>query len=544
MIGITTDPNTGEQQLNFANGSSSPLPVNPGFYISCSACGAGKTTLIAQIAQQYSGEGVLIIVSTRKAADEIGAIIPGSIILHTDNLANLEQYRNNPTSLMFHPVLIITSARVIIDPCDLFLRFHSSRYRKWVLIDELITFYPDPFEVPEKVKDALTYVDMTKVHRGGIRVGDTVIGKKHYYKHTYSKPEEMEAAYKMSKDKLFSGNSELVKYKEKKILEHVRTNGFKPINQNIIAQASQTSTVILFDGTADIVFPKSKNILPLSGTRYNSDITFSTFHMRLKRKNKEGFDIGDIGKYAQNFVNMVVSKTQTDKVLVVAWKTIEKYKNDGDASTFEKITTDNFPDLLKKLLVKNGAVENNLAVIYRGSGLDRGSNEYRDFSTVYFLGEWNLPDNVTSDIGKFFGEKVRFEDYKMSLLVQTICRLRIRQHIGLPIEVYFSDDCSYSLFYRVQAYFKANSPSSCKIGGLVEPCPTYTTPQKGFIVDLVMLYSHDPALRSSAINKIPYTLSISLDKIYRLIPKDSKRKRAYKSLINYLKKQNITLSIT
>ena len=225
MIGITTDPNTGQQQLTFANGSSSPLPVNPGFYISGSACGAGKTKVIAQIAQRYSGEGVLIIVSTRKAADEIGAKIPWGFILHTDNLANLEQYRNSPTSLSSNRVLIITSPRAIIDPCELFLSYGLNGKRRWVLIDELITFYPDPFEVPEKVKDALTYVDMTKVHKGSILVGDTVMGKKHFYKHTYSKKEEMEAAYRLSKDKIFTGKSELVKFKEGKILEHVTSKG-------------------------------------------------------------------------------------------------------------------------------------------------------------------------------------------------------------------------------------------------------------------------------------------------------------------------------
>lgn len=544
MIGITIDPTTGQQQLNFANGSSSPLPDNPGFYISSSACGAGKTTLIAEIAKRYSGEGVLIIASTIKAADEIGAKIPGSFVLHTDNLANLEQYRNNPTSPMFYPVLIITAARAIIDPCELFLKYRFIGNRRWVLADELITFFPEPFEVPEKVKDALTYVDTTKVHRGSILVDETMIGKKHYYRHTYSKKEAMEAAYKLSKDKIFTGKSELVKYKERKILEHVRQNGFAPINQNIIAVASTTSTVILFDGTSDIVFPKSKRHLPLSGTRYSSDITFFTFPMPLKRKNKERFDVGEIDKYAPDFIRMVVNKTQTDRVIVITWKTVEVYKNTGDADRFEKTTTDNFPDLLKALLVKNGAVEDNLAVIYRGSGLDRGSNEYKDFSTVYFLGEWRVPDNVTKDISRMFDEKVTFEDYKMSLLVQTICRLRIRQHQGLPIEVFFSDDCNYELFYRVQEYFKANSPSTCKISGLNTPCPTYTIYQKGFIFDMVALYSYDPILRTAIINQKPYTLSIPLDDIYNIIPKDSKRKRAYNNLVNYLKLRQVTLIIT
>ena len=544
MIGITTDPITGQQQLNFANGSSSPLPVNPGFYISGSACGAGKTTIIAQIAQQYSNEGVLIIVPTRKAADEIGAKIPGSFILHTDNLANLEQYRNNPTSLSSNRVLIITSPRAIIDPCELFLSYGLNGKRRWVLIDELITFYPDPFEVPEKIKDALTYVDMTKVHKGSILVGDTVIGKKHFYKHTYSKPEKMEAAYRLSKDKIFTGNSELVKKKVGMILEHVRLNGFAPINQNIIAEASRTSIVILFDGTADIVFPKSKRLLPLNGDRYNSNITFSTFPMRLKRKNKEGFVVGEIDKYAPDFVKMVVDKTQTDKVLVVTWKTMENFKNTGEADKFEKITTDNFPDLLKSLLVKNGAVDTNLAVIYRGSGLDRGSNEFWDFSTVYFLGEWRVPDNVTKDISRMFGEKVDFPDYKLSLIVQTICRLRIRQHQSLPIEVYFSDDCNYELFHRAQEYFKANSPEKLTISGLHTPCPTYTSCQKGFIFDMVALYAYDPKLRNAIINQTSYSLSISLNKIWSIIPRASKRKSRYKSLVNYLKTRQVTLTIT
>ena len=543
MIGITTDPTTGQQQLNFANGSSSPLPVIPGFFISSSACGAGKTTLIAEMSKRYSGEGVLIIASTRNAAYEIGTKIPGGFVLHTDNLANLEQYRNSPTSLMLHQVLIITAARAIIDPCELFLGYGLGK-RKWVLIDELITFFPEPFEVPEKVKDALTYVDGTKVHRGSVLVGETVIDKKQYYRHTYSKPEEMEAAYKLSRDKIFTGNSKLVKYKERKILKHVRQYGFAPIKKNIIAEAFKTSIVILLDGTADIVFPKSKRLLPLSGTRYSSDITFSTFPMPLKRKNKEGFDVGEIDKYAPDFVKMVADKTQTDRVLVITWKTMEVFRNTGDADKFEKTTTDNFPDLLKELLVKNGAVENNLAVIYRGSGLDRGSNEYKDFSTVYFLGEWRVPDNVTSNIGRMFGEKPSFEDYKMSLLVQTICRLRIRQHQGLPIEVFFSDDCNYELFYRVQEYFKANSPSTCKISGLNTPCSTYTIYQKGFIFDMVALYSYDPNLRTAIINQKPYTLSIPLDDIYSIIPKDSKRKRAYNNLVNYLKLRQVTLTIT
>ena len=78
MIGITTDSITGQQQLNFANGSTSPLPVKPGFYISGSACGAGKTTIIAQIAQRYRG-ALFFIPTTMQTLNNIETTLPLSV---------------------------------------------------------------------------------------------------------------------------------------------------------------------------------------------------------------------------------------------------------------------------------------------------------------------------------------------------------------------------------------------------------------------------------------------------------------------------------
>lgn len=552
MIGLTEDPKTGQDILNFANGSTTPFPDKPGFYISSSACGSGKSTLIAELAKnkKYHNEGVLVVVSTKKAADELAAKIPFSFVLHTDN-PNIDKYRENPRCLKTYHVLIITSARAIIDPVELFLDFQWRGKRKYVFIDELITFFPEPFEVPDKVKDAITYIDSTKAHKTGKCVGSERIGKKTYYRHTYGDINKMRAAYRFSKKVIFKGRSKLNEYKEDRIFEHTIRHGFEPINQNIIGEAVVNgSTVVLFDGTSDIVFPDSKHLLPLSGTRYSSDIEFITFKMPIKRKNKEGFELADIEKYATDFINMVVGMTQSaEKVLVVTWKTIEVFKSKGEADEFERITaSDNFPEKLKEILVKNGAIDTNLEVIYRGSGLDRGSNEYQDFSTVIFLGEWNVPDNVTSNISQMFSEKMDFEDYKMSLLVQTISRLRIRQHNGQPIKVYFSSDCNYNLFYQVQEYFKANSPSTCKIGGLCEPCKKYGKLQKGFIFDLSCLYSYDSGLCDAIKKNQPYTITITLSDLFKYVPKEGSdgypRKDRYDGFVRYLKSRRVTLTIT
>ena len=522
---------------------SSPFPTTPGLHISASSCGSGKTTIISEIAKIHASDGVLIVVPTIEAANELYSKLPTAYILHSKNIGEMESYRNNPTGLMFHNILVITSARLIIDPIELFLGYGFGKKRKYILIDELINFYPEPYSLPQQIMDVLTYIDCTKTHKTGHTIDSIVIGKKTYYRHTYGTIGELSAAYKVGKYKLFGKTNALNEYKSERILQHVLSDGFSPIQQKVIDFAGE-HVVILFDGTADIVFDKDKRMLPLSGTRYSSNIEFIQFPMPIKRKNKEGFKMVDFEKYAPDLMKMIVDITQTEKLLVITWKTIDIFKNTGEADKLETAKKSyEFPDRLKEILVKNGAVDSNLKVIYRGSGQDRGSNEYRDFESIMFLGEWNLPDTITSDIGSMFGCKCKFEDYKKSLIVQTICRLQIRKHLRLPIKVYFSEDIDYNLMYAVQEYFKANSSPGCKIEGLTNPCPKYSKPQKGYIYDLAILEGYDGNIRNAIENNKAYSFDISLDDLYKIIPQSRKTRDRYKRLIDYLKKRKITLII-
>lgn len=522
---------------------TSPLPTTNGLHISASSCGSGKTTIISEIAKTHASEGVLIVVPTIEAANELYKKLPTAHTLHSQNLAAIESYRNNPTSLMFKDILVITSARLIIDPCELFLDYKFGGKRKHVLIDELINFYPEPFSIPSNLTDALTYIDTTKTHRTGHTLGTIEVDGKKYYRHTYGTIGELRAAYRSSGHKLFKKNA-LGEYKTDNIFRHILSDGFTPIQQKV-KDFADSHVVILFDGTGDIVFEGDSRLLPVSGVRYNSDIEFIQFQMPVKRKNKEGFRIEDFEKYALDLMKRIVAISQTEKLLVVTWKTIDIFKNNGEADGLEnhKVSYD-FPDLLKQKLVAMGAVEGNLKVIYRGSGQDRGSNEYRDFESLMFLGEWRLPDNITADLGSMFGCKCEFEDYKKSLIVQTICRLRIRQHQGLPIKVYFSEDIDYNLMYSVQEYFKANSDSGCKIFGILEPCPKYTKPEKGYMIDLAFLEGYDANIRNAIENNRPYCFSISLGKLYSIIPRDKIGKDRYTRLTKYLQNNlQITMNI-
>ena len=545
MIQLKKDPSSGEETMRFLN-CSSPFPTTNGLHISASSCGSGKTTIITEIAKTHASEGVLIVVPTIEAATELYRKLPSAYILHSGNIGEMESYRNNPTGLMIKDILVITSARLIIDPVELFLDYGFGKKRKYVLIDELINFYPEPFSIPQTLSDALTYIDRAKTHKTGHLVGSVMVDGKIYYRHTYGTLGELKAAFQGGGHKLFKGKSTaLGEYKTNKILQHVLSDGFSPIRQKVMDFA-QDHIVMLFDGTADIVFEGDKRLLPLSGSRYKSDIEFIRFPMPIKRKNKEGFRVDDFDKYASDLMKMIADITKNEKLLVVTWKTLDVFRNDLDADKLEnlKVSIDGFPERLKEILVRNGAVESNLRVIYRGSGQDRGSNEYRDFESIMFLGEWHIPDNITGDINSMFGCKCEFGDYKKSLIIQTICRLQIRKHQGLPIKVYFSEDIDYNLMYEVQEYFKANSNPSCKIKGLTNPCPKYKRPEKGYMIDIAFLEGYDGNIRNAIENNRPYSFNITLDDLFSIIPKDRKAKGRYNNLIRHLKdKLQITMNI-
>lgn len=535
------------------------LPDNPGLHVIPSSCGSGKSTIIAKIAKEKAPGGVLIVVPTKKDADAMGNMISSLgvgtsdiMVLHCQNGPAMGQYKSDPWSLSRKQILIITSARIQIDPLPLFLSYGTG-VREWVAIDELINFYPDPFQVPEGLYETFTFIDQKRTHSGRAAVETMVISGETWYRHIYRDRGAMEAAFYSAgtgAKKLLPGKTELDKVKRSFIFDHVISKGITPIRQRIQDIATKTNTC-LFDGTADSIFPsKDSRLVPVSGYRYSSDIQFHRFPCRLKRKELEDCQDSDLLRLAPEFISLATSLSRTQKILVICWKTVGGLQHrefNSRADTYEKDEdmAVGFPDILRRALISAGGKDENIQITYRGSGQDRGSNEFRDCSAVVFLGEWRLPDEpITSQISDMFGLKMRFEDYKKALLIQTICRSRIRQHCGLPIDVYFSEDINYQMSWEVQEYFKANAPDSCKIGGLVKPCRILSKPDKGNLFDLTRLYTYDPLIRLNVESGTAYSFTIPHDILFKLIPKDRKATGRYSGFKKFLKGLGITLDIT
>ena len=182
---------------------SVPFPNDKGLHGVFSGCGQGKSTMILEIIKQKWKNGILVVVPTIEAADEFGKKIEawsngmvGSfvrckfLVLHSgeNRITEMQSYKSDPLGLKDYDVLVITSARIIIDPYDLFLSSRGNNGKRGlVLIDEMINFYPQPFTIPQEIKDIVTFVDHCKTHNGkaGVEVGNG------WYRHHYQGTDAM-----------------------------------------------------------------------------------------------------------------------------------------------------------------------------------------------------------------------------------------------------------------------------------------------------------------------------------------------------------------
>ena len=553
---IQLKPLSSGYEMQFKSGVKMTLPSSHGLYIADSACGDGKTTMIREIAKVMSTSGVLIVTQTTEAADNIYDDLCKSVpkegvcLLHSQAKAEtfLVEHRENPMMLWKYPILIITAVRFQHYPVDLFLTFGplGNMFRGVVLIDEIISFFPEhPVDINRLLPD-ISYIAATKTSRKGKFVKEIKTDTNTYYQYLYKKPSIMEAGIKSNLTHREHFKNPLAKYRLQEVLKYISSSGLPQVPSFNVEILSANSTVILFDGTADVLFPGDSRLLSSGSSvkKYSSDITFKQFHLCFRRRNGSDWNPDNLNVFGDELFKWIAKMTLTEKVLIITWKDIDK-KIKTKATTDELETKEvfNFTDILSELLDDRGADKNNYGIIYRGSGLERGCNIYRDFENIIFLGEWFISDDITPKLNDVFQSNSTMTDYKKSLLIQSICRLRIRQHLGQPIKVYFSDDMDYNLMYQVQEYFKENSKSGCKINGIQEPLPKLDKREKNHLFDIAILAGRYPQLINSITSKTPLTLDIPKAELFLILPKDRKSVDRYKSLINYLTSQSITLNI-
>lgn len=342
---------------------------------------------------------------------------------------------------------------------------------------------------------------------------------------------------------------------------------------NIINQG-MVSHLILFDGTGDIMLRNSKKfkVLDILHNKYNSLLTTFKFDFNLFRKIDRYKLVNGLNEYItselEKSVNILTDIIQSNKkTLIFTWKNF-KYDNteinddlssqldttdnsniikDKSTSIFELNPDFDLPNYIRFELYKREILPDQFAVEYYGSGKDKAVNEYREFDSIVFLGNYQVPNYVIDDFNAMFESSISFTEYYANRVIQAICRGRIRKHNGEGMNIYFSSDwsddvISYSLNYLTGSsnIHNTSTPNISK--------NTYErlrkigiTPKKA--EKIAKLCEYDDGILNAIERSTIYTINIKLDKIYELIPMSRKEVDKYIYLKDLLAKYGIVLNI-
>ena len=346
---------------------------------------------------------------------------------------------------------------------------------------------------------------------------------------------------------------------------------------NIINQG-MVSHLILFDGTGDITLKNSRKfeVLDILHNKYNSPLTAFKFNFNLFRRinryklanGLNEYITSELEKSVDTLTNII---QKNKKTLIFTWKSF-KYDNDeinddpsthsdkdADAvnnsniivskstDTFELNPDFNLPNYIRFELYRRNILPDQFAIEYYGSGKDKAINDYRDFDSIVFLGNYQVPNYVIDDFNTMFESSTSSTEYYANRVVQAICRGRIRKHNGEGMNIYFSSDwnddvINYSLNYLTGSSgihniaapnISRNSYERLREIGI--------TPKKA--EKIAKLCEYDEGILNAIEKNTIYTTNITLDKIYELIPMSMKKSKEYNSILRSLKQLGITVNI-
>lgn len=325
---------------------------------------------------------------------------------------------------------------------------------------------------------------------------------------------------------------------------------------SLLGDESLDSQLLLFDGTGDLTFKDSKifevRTLPEGVRKYSSPVTLTEFETHLKRRQRsvnkaEGVLVDELN-FNLDQLERIIKENQ--KTLIVTWKNLKSDSEYSDETEFLISRTNEKKSLTKyyeSILGSRGFIKGvNFDIIHYQSGKDRATNEYMDYDAVVFLGEFHVPNSVVDEFNKTFKCETNSGSYLMYQLVQTVSRTRIRQHKGLPINIYYSNDWNPRIMEALVTYLTLeSSPEPRKvqvrtlaegiIGKVQEPYKSeiYKLDKDGVLPGVVR-----------AINEgVSMNYRVRLENLYKSVPRSGYQVRSYQSLLNKLEVLRIKVEV-
>ena len=550
--------------VSFKTGSAT-IPDQEGGYIISTGCGSGKTESIKDLIRKKFDHGVLYCVDTRAEATKIHKWVLSDLVgltplkqddvvlLHGENKEELWEYKNNPELLMQKKVIILTHVRFWTDIINYFLIYRPKQevpmflgdfktlmqrgdLRQYVIFDETPIFLKPFCSIPSSMFGAFLE------DNNGTWQCKSLKGIYRYY----------DKFVEGTDNDLFKTNNKLNSIKKETVLNCIpkyfdywmamKNPSRYSINfyPKDLIQPGMKTHVLIYEGAGDILLGSSKafKIIDLPN-KYNSKVNFIPFEFNQKRKEKvEDYDTDTFKAYIDNLAAMI---RKHNKTLVVVWKYLGKMK-DMDEGSGESAYT----QIIGEKLLKAGLGTSKFDVIYYGSAQTKSTNEYREYDAMILAGNWGIPASKTRQIREAYLAETTDKEHNLWYFAQLITRIGIRNHDGREYHVYYSNDYNASFIQKLNAYFNHNQFSHNRAFEAacdwIEKLKVMNI-RKNLKEDIVRIWEHDNNISTAILDGNGYDLRITLDKLYKLIPRHEKKRAKYKKLSDALSLFKVNLVI-
>lgn len=555
-------------QVPFLNGALVNVSDAPGGYIISCGCGAGKTEACKSIIRQYYRQGILYAVDSISEATRMYDWIKQQLIdtehlLKVDDVhmihsqVDISYYQKHPEEITKAKVLIITHVRLFSDIIDYYLTYDLNggllpafngdfqklmqrpNIRRYILIDETPMFLK-PFG------------SISSVQLGCLSspVGTTwqlLPGK------------GMERAYgrfiKGTSAAWYKTGTAVDTLKEKMMFELIKKQwpawikGSPKDNMDFyfypsdLVQQGMKSHLIIFEGVADCLLRTAKGFTLLDHKqKYNSTMLFKEFGFSLKR-NSYSPQESEIADFVQS-LTQILSATN-GKTLIVVWKNFH-----GDTQVDGNQTgVSEWRDTVEERLSVCGFKD--FSVTYYGATDTKSTNRYSDYQNIILAGKWGIKN--PGKLNEAYNARMTGEDLCFWYFVQLLSRIGIRQHKGGTYNCFYSSDTNPYLVASLKEYINNNklqvhqSKASMKKNRVLDLWERKVDAISGGNRHLDMikyLFILDLNIKTAIEKGNAYTCKIKLDDLYRVCPKEKKKRaRPYSRMLGFLKLLHIDITL-
>lgn len=555
-------------EMNMVNGTLD-VPDKKGCYVLSTGCGSGKTECCKSIIRQKANDGILYCVDTIAELDkmyqwivthgiEFGVGANDVIIISSDERHKyfLHQYQNSPEILMGKKIVLITHVRFWTDLINYFLIYRPQTpegpfdcdfkklmgrndLRKYVIFDETPRFIQPFFSMPKTFLSS--FCNGYSVGNWQCYPSEKVKGiYNHFFKNQTSSPfpKSNTAISDIKRNVIFKMIPE---YFDQWInsTEKDAEISFTPLH---LSQQKVNTHIVVLEGAGNVLFEGSQfyKLIDVE-EKYNCRVRFSSFPFMMKRR-EDKTDVNALNSFILWSLNRLMENQRMGKkTLLVVWKNL------GKDST-EPNNSDYFHMIVQSLSECRELNKGMYRVIYYGSPESKSTNEFRDFNEIILAGKWAIPNTDTQKFKTSFGVDVDNNRHRLWAFIQLLCRIGIRLHDGKEYSVCYSSDFSDDFINELKSYLEnkdliplqANNPN---IPEWLDDRFDRTKIRVNFKEEIIKLCQWNDSILDALQRESIYSLRISLNELYEIIPRDRKKRGKYEALLKALRKLGIKLQI-